>query len=87
MRVYRTYIIVWLTLLVLTAATVSVSYMHLGVFNAVAALMIASVKASLVALYFMHLRYEKELVWAFALFPIAFLVLIIAGTLTDTLFR
>lgn len=87
MRTYRTYIIVWLMLLFLTAATVSVSYMQLGVFNAVAALLIASVKASLVALYFMHLRYEKELVWAFALFPIAFLALIIVGTLTDTLFR
>jgi len=87
MRAYKTYIFVWLTLLVLTAATVSVSYMQLGVFNAVAALIIASVKASLVALYFMHLRHEKELVWAFALFPIAFLALIIAGTLTDTLFR
>lgn len=87
MRAYKTYIIVWLILLFLTVATVSVSYMQLGVFNAVAALLIASVKASLVALYFMHLRYEKELVWAFALFPIGFLALIIAGTLTDTLFR
>ncbi len=87
MRAYRTYIAVWLLLLTLTAATVMVSFLHLGVFNAVVALLIASVKASLVALYFMHLRYEKELVWAFALFPICFLALIIAGTLTDTLFR
>jgi cytochrome c oxidase subunit 4 len=87
MRAYRTYVVVWFLLLSLTAVTVLVSFMNLGVFNAVAALVIASVKASLVALYFMHLRYEKELVWAFALFPIGFLALILAGTLTDTLFR
>jgi cytochrome c oxidase subunit 4 len=87
MRAYRTYVVVWFLLLALTAVTVLVSFLNLGVFNAVAALMIASVKASLVALYFMHLRHEKELVWAFALFPIGFLALILAGTLTDTLFR
>jgi hypothetical protein len=35
----------------------------------------------------MHLRYDSRLVWGFALTPIFFLVLIIAGTLSDTLFR
>jgi cytochrome c oxidase subunit 4 len=78
---------VWAGLILLTAVTWLVSYLHLGVFNAVVALFIASIKASLVALFFMHLKNEKELVWAFALFPIAFLGLIIFGTLTDVLFR
>jgi len=87
MAEYRTYIAVWAALLGLTVATWLVSYLHLGVFNAVVALAIASVKASLVALYFMHLKGEKELVWAFALFPLGFLALIIIGTLTDTVFR
>ena len=82
----RTYIVVWGALIVLTAVTVAVSYVHLGLMNVVVALLIASVKASLVALYFMHLRYESRLVWGFALTPIFFLVLIIAGTLSDTLF-
>jgi cytochrome c oxidase subunit 4 len=50
-------------------------------------LLIASAKASLVALFFMHLRSENRLVWTFALVPIFFLVLIIGGTLSDTLFR
>ena len=36
------------------------SYVHLGIFNAVVALSIASVKASLVALFFMHLKSEKD---------------------------
>ena len=87
MAAYRTYIIIWIALLALTAATVLVSYVNLGMGNVVAALVIASLKASLVALYFMHLRYENRLVWAFALVPLFFLALIIFGTLSDTLFR
>ena len=87
MAAYRTYIAVWAGLLVLTVVTWLVSYLHLGVYNAVAALAIASVKAALVALYFMHLKGEKELVWAFALFPLGFLALIIIGTLSDVLLR
>jgi cytochrome c oxidase subunit 4 len=87
MAAYRTYIIVWIGLLALTAATVLVSYVNLGMGNVVAALAIASLKAALVALYFMHLRYENRLVWAFALVPLFFLALIVCGTLADTLFR
>jgi cytochrome c oxidase subunit 4 len=84
---YGIYVAVWAGLLVLTGATVAVSYFDLGLLNVVVALLIASVKASLVALFFMHLKFENRLVWAFALVPIFFLVLIIGGTLSDTLFR
>jgi len=83
----RTYLAVWGALIVLTGITVLVSYVPLGMMNVVVALLIASVKASLVALFFMHLKHEGRLVWGFALAPILFLVLIIAGTLSDTLFR
>ena len=83
----RIYLVVWGALVVLTAVTVAVSYVHLGLMNVVVALLVASVKASLVALFFMHLRYESKLVWGFALTPVFFLVLIIAGTLLDTSFR
>lgn len=83
----RTYVAVWGALIVLTGVTVLVSYVHLGMMNVVVALLIASVKASLVALFFMHLRYENRLVWGFALAPLFFLVLIVVGTLSDTLFR
>jgi cytochrome c oxidase subunit 4 len=54
---------------------------------AVFALLIASAKASLVALFFMHLKGESRLVWGFALVPIFFLALILAGTLIDTMLR
>jgi cytochrome c oxidase subunit 4 len=87
MAAYRIYIIVWIMLLILTAVTWGVSYVNLGLGNVAVALLIASVKAALVALFFMHLRYEKRLVWAFALVPLFFLALIIFGTLSDTLFR
>ena len=84
---YGIYVVVCVGLILLTVLTVAVSYVNLGVMNVVVALLIASVKASLVALYFMHLRSESRLVWGFALTPIFFLVLIVAGTLSDTLFR
>ncbi len=87
MAAYRTYIIVWIALLILTGVTWGVSYVNLGMGNVAVALLIASVKAALVALFFMHLRHENRLVWAFALFPLFFLALIIFGTLADTMFR
>jgi cytochrome c oxidase subunit 4 len=84
---YGIYVAVWGGLVVLTGATVGVSYIDLGILNVVVALLIASAKASLVALFFMHLKSENRLVWTFALVPIFFLVLIVGGTLSDTLFR
>ena len=83
----RTGVAVFVVLLLLTAVTVLVSYVDLGLWNAVVALLIASVKASLVALFFMHLKGESRLVWGFALVPVFFLVLILLGTLSDTMLR
>jgi cytochrome c oxidase subunit 4 len=48
------------TLLALTATTVASSRMDLGAFNVVLVLAIAGLKASIVALFFMHLRYESR---------------------------
>jgi len=83
----RTYVMVYLALVLLTVVTVLVSYVHLGMMNVVVALLIASVKASMVALIFMGLRSEDRLVWGFALVPLAFLALILLGTLVDTMLR
>jgi cytochrome c oxidase subunit IV len=84
---YKRYLAVWGALIVLTAITVAVSYLDLGLWNASVALGVASFKALLVALYFMHLRHEIKLVLGFALFPLLILGLIIVGTLTDTMYR
>ncbi|MCR4308944.1 MAG: cytochrome C oxidase subunit IV family protein [Deltaproteobacteria bacterium] len=84
---HRTTLAVFAALLLLTVVTVLVSYVDLGPGNVVVALLIASVKASLVALFFMHLKSESRLVWGFALVPIVFLALILLGTLSDTMLR
>jgi cytochrome c oxidase subunit IV len=52
-------------LMVLLVATVGVAYVHLGRWNVAAALTIAVVKALLIILYFMHVRYSSRLVWLF----------------------
>jgi len=55
----RTYAFVLVALLVLTAVTVTAAGINFGPYNTVIALIIASLKASLVALFFMHLRHDK----------------------------
>ncbi len=83
----KTYIIVWLALMVMTVVTVYISYINFGVLNIVIALVVASIKASIVALYFMHLKFEDSITWVFALFPLSLLALLIAMTMTDTFTR
>jgi cytochrome c oxidase subunit 4 len=58
----RTYAAILFTLLVLTAATVWVAFYDLGVLNDVVALGIALTKATLVILFFMHVKYAGRLV-------------------------
>jgi len=49
----------WLTLMALTIITVLAARVHFGQFNLVIALAIATIKATLVAMFFMHLRWDK----------------------------
>jgi cytochrome c oxidase subunit 4 len=71
----RIYIMVFVSLMVLTLVTVAVSYLHLPVRQAIAvALVIATVKGSLVACYFMHLISEKKLILWVMLLTVAFFV-------------
>lgn len=80
----KTYITIWIALLVGTALTVYASGLDLGRFNAAVALTIASIKATLVALFFMHIKGASEkltkLVVIAALF---FLMLLLGLTMTD----
>lgn len=57
----KLYAIIFGTLLCFTALTVAASYLELGVFNAVVALAIACIKAVLVILFFMHVKYSSRL--------------------------
>jgi cytochrome c oxidase subunit 4 len=50
-------------LMVLTIITVAVAWLDLGTLNVGVALVVAVVKANLVVLYFMHLKYSSKLTW------------------------
>ena len=72
-------------LVVLTVLTVAVTYVDLGSMNLIVALGIAVTKASLVALYFMHLRWDKGLNAVVFLTAILFVALFVGFALMDTL--
>ncbi|HKQ68809.1 MAG TPA: cytochrome C oxidase subunit IV family protein [Polyangiaceae bacterium] len=57
----RIYLSVFSALLVLTATTVAVAFIDMGPLNNLVAMGIAGLKASLVILYFMHVRYQTRL--------------------------
>jgi cytochrome c oxidase subunit 4 len=73
----KVYMMVFGALAILTVVTVGVSYLHLPVGPAIGlALLIATVKASLVALFFMHLKGEvRSVVWTLMLTAIFFIAL------------
>jgi len=80
----KVYITVFVSLMVLTLVTVAVSYLHLPVHQAIAvALVIATIKGSLVACYFMHLMTEKKLIlWVMVLTVLFFIALIFLPVFT-----
>jgi len=57
----RVYLAIFFALLVLTTLTVAASFVEMGVFNPIVALAIAVVKAVLVVLFFMHVKYSTRL--------------------------
>jgi cytochrome c oxidase subunit 4 len=75
---------VFVALLLLTAATVSATHIDLGPWNVALALGIAVVKATLVLLYFMHLRYERLFYAIILTCALLFIMLFITLALTDT---
>ena len=77
--------LVWATLIVFTAITVGVADMELGNFNLWAAMIIATIKATLVGLYFMHMRYDKPIIAIVFLSALIFVLLFIGLTAMDTL--
>ena len=83
----KTFIIVWVALTILAALTVYIAQFHFGDWNVVVAMVIASIKATIVALYFMHLKYEDKLTWVYALYPLFLLFLLISSTIMDVFTR
>jgi cytochrome c oxidase subunit 4 len=83
----KVYVGIFLSLMVLTAATVAAAYVNLGPFNIVIALAIASVKATLVVLYFMHARYSPKRTQLVIVCAVFWLAIMLALTLSDYVTR
>jgi cytochrome c oxidase subunit IV len=83
----KSYFLVFGALLVLTLATTAVAFVNLGLLNTPLALGIAMLKASLVMIYFMHLRHSTFLVRVFAGAGVVWLLHFIIFTLSDYLTR
>jgi cytochrome c oxidase subunit 4 len=76
-------------LVFLTVVTVGASYIHFGsgLANVIIAMLIASIKASLVALFFMHLRWDKPITAIIFCVSLFFLGLFLIGCYTDLVAR
>lgn len=80
---FSMYLKVFGALLVLTVVTVYVSLFDFGPLNDVIAILIASFKASLVILFFMHGKFESKQTWAFVYYPIILLLTLLGGLALD----
>ena len=74
-------------LMVLTAVTVGVAFVNLGTMNFPVALAIAITKATLVVLFFMHVKYSSRLTKMIVGMAFFFLIILFALTLTDYMSR
>lgn len=83
----KVYVTVFVVLLVMTATTTAVSSIDLGPWNTVVALAIALFKASLVVLFFMHLKYSPRLTHTVLLGGLLWLCILLALTLSDFMTR
>jgi|SRR5688500_17340653 cytochrome c oxidase subunit 4 len=82
------YFAIFGALMVFTALTVYVAFLDLGgTLNTVVALTIAVIKATLVVLYFMHVRYSARLIWVIVVAGFFWLGIMFVFTLSDYLTR
>lgn len=83
----KTHLLVLASLIVLTVITVLITSIELGPYNTAAAMFIASLKAVVVLLYFMHLRFDEKIYGIMFGLVIALFVAVITITFFDYLFR
>ncbi|HKW15381.1 MAG TPA: cytochrome C oxidase subunit IV family protein [Candidatus Krumholzibacteria bacterium] len=84
---YGTYFITWFALVFLTAITVTAAGLHLGATSVAVALVIATIKASIVLYLFMHLKYEDAAFRRLILVMLGFFGIMVGLTFTDVMFR
>jgi cytochrome c oxidase subunit 4 len=84
----KAYILVWASLICLTAATAGASYLELGRFNIVLALAIATCKVTLVALIFMGVKYiSQKMTWVVIIAGLFWLFILASLSMTDYISR
>lgn len=84
----KTYWIVWALLMILMIMTAALSRVALGAWNTPIALVIATIKALLVLLFFMHVKYENyKITWVAVIGGFFWLFLLLGLTMTDYLSR
>ncbi|MEO8431199.1 MAG: cytochrome C oxidase subunit IV family protein [Acidobacteriota bacterium] len=83
----RTYLAIFGILILMTATTTAVSFVDLGPWNTVVALAIAVFKATLVVLFFMHVKYSRPLTAIVIGGGLFWLVILLALTLSDFMTR
>jgi cytochrome c oxidase subunit 4 len=83
----RTYFFVFVALMALLVLTVVVSWIPLGSGNLAVAMTIGIIKATLIILFFMHVRYSSKLVWVFAASSFVWLAIMLLITFSDYLSR
>jgi cytochrome c oxidase subunit IV len=84
---YSTYAYVWVALLILLGITVAAAKLYISKYSILINLLIASVKAILVLLFFMHLKYEGRFLKGLVILTISALTFIIVLTFSDVWFR
>ena len=84
---YKTFMTIWIALLLLTGVTVWVAQYDLGAMNVWVALAIATFKSALVVAVFMHMKYENRLFKLSLLSALAILAIFIGLTFFDVLYR
>ena len=81
---WQSYVAIFLGLVCLTLATIGLAYVHLGKMNLVVAIVIATMKASLVVTFFMHLKYDSRFNALMFLSSLLFIGVFFAYTMNDT---
>jgi cytochrome c oxidase subunit 4 len=79
------YLGIFFALVILTIVTVAIAFKRFDseAINVLLALLVASVKASLVAMYFMHLKFEGKLIYFIAIVPLILCVILVCALIPD----
>jgi cytochrome c oxidase subunit 4 len=83
----KTYVIVAAALVALTLTTIGVSYLPLGPWHVIVSLAIATIKATLVVIFFMHARYSGPLTRIVIIVALVWFGIMILGTVDDYVTR